>query len=312
MPADEALRKAGYAPDFVAPKNPVCLAIHRTADDGGEIYFVAAQNDTNVTVDCRFRVTGRVPEIWNPMTGNIALAKSWSEDGGMTRVTLDFDPDGSRFVVFRPKVTAGAAKPDVFSTRSSVAVEGSWEVSFPAENGNITPATVTLDRLVSWTERSEEEIRYFSGTATYRKRIGPVDGRPGERVLLDLGDVRDLCEVTVNGRTFPVLWKRPFRVDITDALGKGAFDLCVRVANAGANRLIGDERKPEDCAWTDKTWNGPHLACWPEWMTNGMERTSGRRTFTTWHHWSKEDQPLPSGLLGPVTLTLEKSAAGNR
>ena len=304
MPAADAVRKSGHVPDFMGPKSPVCLHIHRTADDGSEIYFVSAQNDTNVVVDCRFRVKGRVPEIWNTMTWKIELAKNWFEEDVMTRVTLDFDPDGSRFVVFRPQPTAGAAAQNVLGRQSTVAVDGAWELSFPAGSG--VPATVTLDKLVSWTERPEEEIRYFSGTATYHKRIDSFARTPGTHVVLDLGDVRELCEVTVNGKDFPVLWKKPYSVDITDAIGDGAVDIRIRVANAGANRLIGDERKPDDCTWTDKSWSGPHLTCWPEWMTNGTARVSGRRTFMTWHHWSKDDQPLPSGLLGPVNLVLLK------
>ena len=305
MPIAEAVRKSGHVPDFIGPKQPVCLHIHRTADDGSEIYFVSAQNDTNVVVDCRFRVKGRVPEIWNPMSGKIELPKSWREEDAMTRVTLDFDPDGSRFVVFRPQPTAGVAVQDVLERQSAMTVAGPWELSFPAGSG--APATVMLDKLVSWTERPEEEIRYFSGTATYRKTLQPVAKKAGERVVLDLGDVRELCEVTVNGKTFPVLWKKPYSVDITDAIGDGAVDICIRVANVGANRLIGDERKPDDCTWTDKSWSGPHLTCWPDWMTNIQSRASGRRTFTTWHHWTKDDEPLPSGLLGPVTLTFEKA-----
>ena len=221
-------------------------------------------------------------------------------------MAVDFDPDGSRFVLFRPKTTPGIAPQAVFEPVAAVPVDGPWELTFPAENGNVAPVTVTLDHLASWTERAEEELRFFSGTATYRKRIGPVARKPDERIVLDLGDVRELCEVAVNGHVLPVLWKKPYRIDITDTVGDGSVDLCVRVTNVGANRLIGDERKPEDCDWFDKSWSGPHLNSWPTWMTNGLARASGRRTFTTWHHWSKDDQPLPSGLLGPVTLTFEK------
>ena len=305
LPAAEAVRKAGLLPDFESPKSPFCAFIHRTADDGSEIYFVAAQNDADATAECRFRVTGRTPEIWNPATGSIELARRWKDDGKITRVTLDFDPDGSRFVLFRPKPTAGATVPPQVEPISTASVEGAWQLSFPAGSG--APGSIMLDKLVSWTERPEEEIRYFSGTAAYRKRIAAVERKPDERIVLDLGDVRELCEVTVNGKVFPVLWKRPYRVDITDAAGNGVIELDVRVTNVGANRLIGDEFKPDDCTWVDdKRWNGTHIAGWPAWMANGTTRTSGRRTFTTWHHWSKDEQPLPSGLLGPVNLVVQK------
>lgn len=305
LPTAEAVRKAGFTPDFICMGKAVVTHAHRTAEDGSEIYFVAAQTNEKVSIECSFRVSGRTPEIWDPMTGKIAIANKWREDGARVVVSLDFDPDGSMFVVFRPRVTIGAAIQPTFNLLSEELVEGPWGLSFPVQG--CTPVSRTLDRLVSWTDSDEETIRFFSGTATYRKKIRPLNKRPCEHVFLDLGDVRNVCEVTVNGKTFPTLWKRPYRVDVTDAIEEGESELVIRVANVDANRLIGDERKPDDCSWTDKG----NLTCWPEWMTNAAMRASGRVSFATWRHWSKDDQPLPSGLMGPVRLLFEMESMGD-
>ena len=155
-------------------------------------------------------------------------------------------------------------------------------------------------------------MRYFSGIATYAKTLDGADlaklrTAPGTRLVLDLGDVRNFAEVTVNGTTFPVLWKPPFRVDITDAVRPGASaDLRIRVANLWANRLIGDDREhADDCTWQGGMKDGVKeigLKEIPQWVKEGKKSPTGRCTFTTWKHWDKNDELLPSGILGPVYL----------
>ena len=118
-PAVAGVYRAGFIQDFLsprlpAPQIPAFLHIHRRADDGSDIYFVAAQSDSNVTVTCRFRVTGREPELWDPATGRMELSRNWSEENTMTSVTLTLPPDGSVFVVFRPQTTAGLELPDLY------------------------------------------------------------------------------------------------------------------------------------------------------------------------------------------------------
>ena len=111
----------------------------------------------------------------------------------------------------------------------------------------------------------------------------------------------------MNGTTFPVLWKPPFRVDITDAVRPGASaDLRIRVANLWANRLIGDDREyADDCTWQGGMKDGVKeigLKEIPQWVKEGKKSPTGRCTFTTWKHWDKNDELLPSGILGPVYL----------
>jgi len=210
-------------------------------------------------------------------------------------------------------------------------VSGPWSVAFPA--GWDAPASATLDSLIPWNEHTDNGIKYFSGTATYTKRIDCEKARAlvanSDRVMLDLGVVKNFAEVTVNGKKFPVLWKPPFRLDITDAVAArpeaapyqrcgsdgragrprpaaDAIEIEIKVTNLWPNRIIGDDiLYADDCAWAGKTRRGVKefgVKEIPQWVKEGKPSPTGRHTFTTWRHWSKEDDLLPSGLIGPVIL----------
>jgi hypothetical protein len=126
-------------------------------------------------------------------------------------------------------------------------------------------------------------------------------------VCLDLGQVDVMAEVKLNGKDLGILWKPPFRVDVTDVLRPGDNALEVRVTNLWINRMIGDESLPED---SDRNANGT-LKSWPEWVQQGKPSPTGRFTFTSWRLWKKTDSLQPSGLLGPVRiLTSQKLDAG--
>ena len=178
-----------------------------------------------------------------------------------------------------------------------VALSGPWELAFPPNWG--APATVTLEKLMSWTDHANPGVKYFSGTAVYRKKFDwkKSSGTGQAKIYLDLGLVKNLAEIKLNGRDLGILWKPPFRAEITDALVAGANELEVRITNLWPNRLIGDERLP-----LDREWDGIHLKAWPQWLLDGKPSPTGRFTFTTWHHWTESDEPLASGLLGPVLL----------
>ena len=213
-------------------------------------------------------------------------------------------------------------------------VPGPWNVAFPARWD--APASATFDSLIPWNEHTDNGIKYFSGTATYTKRIDCEKARAlvanSDRVMLDLGVVKNFAEVTVNGKKYPVLWKPPFRLDITDAVKttsvqqqgaccstlavssttttsvqqQGCIDIEIKVTNLWPNRLIGDDTLyADDCEWMGKTRRGVKefgVREIPQWVKDGKPSPTGRHTFTTWRHWSKEDDLLPSGLIGPVIL----------
>ena len=225
--------------------------------------------------------TGR-PPTWEPTVtgGGAAAVRAWASG------TVALRTSGGSVL--------HAAADDVPAAQPLV---GPWRLTFPPHWG--APPSVTLDRLISWTDHPDDGVRYFSGTATYAKTfdVDPVRLAAGRELWLDLGRVKNLAQLSLNGQDLGVLWKPPFRVELTAAARPGPNTLLVRVSNLWPNRLIGDEQLPPDCQWV-----GQRLAAWPQWLLDGKPGPTGRLTFTTWHHWTKDAPLLPSGLLGPVTL----------
>jgi hypothetical protein len=178
-----------------------------------------------------------------------------------------------------------------------IAISGPWNVSFPP--GWNAPARATFERLQSWTKNTDPGVKYFSGTAIYTRDFNLPADLPGSRreLWLDLGAVKNLAEVSLNGKSLGILWKPPFRVNVTAAARPGPNTLEIKVTNLWPNRLIGDEQLAPDCEW-----KGKELKHWPQWLLDGKPSPTGRVTFTTWHHWSKDATLLDSGLLGPVTI----------
>ncbi|MBC8063396.1 MAG: hypothetical protein H7Y17_01075 [Chlorobia bacterium] len=179
-----------------------------------------------------------------------------------------------------------------------ITATGPWLAKFPS--GWDAPPIVTFNKLASWTEHSNFGVKHFSGTVRYTHVLQVPQNLlgKGKRLMLDLGDVRELCRVRLNGRTLATLWKPPFRIDITDVAKTGKNALEVDVTNLWVNRLVGDEQFPDDMGW-----NGAQLKAWPKWFTDHQPRPEPRRkTFTTWRHNFKDTPLLPSGLLGPVVL----------
>jgi hypothetical protein len=136
-------------------------------------------------------------------------------------------------------------------------------------------------------------VRYTNSIPVLPAQVGK-----GKRLILDLGDVRELCRVRLNGVPVATMYSSPYRVDITNFVRVGKNSLEVDVTNLWVNRLIGDEQFPDDMGW-----RGATLTHWPTWFLKGEKRPeSGRKTFTTWRHNFKDTQLMPSGLLGPVVL----------
>ena len=217
---------------------------------------------------------------------------SWNTGGSFSATTYE---NGTY------TVTTSAGRTREFAVAGLPAtseISGPWIVEFPSWQG--TSKQAELEQLVSWSEHPEPAIKYFSGTAIYRKTVTvPAEMvRPGQRLFLDLGRVEVMAEVTWNQKKFPVLWKPPFRVELTDCARLGENQLQVEVVNLWVNRLIGDENLAED---SERNPDGS-LRSWPEWIKNGRSSPSGRTAFTTWKLWKASDSLEPSGLIGPVKL----------
>lgn len=319
MEPEAALGRIGLEPDFSVVSAPaddarrICWT-HREIG-GEELYFIGNPSHAGQPVVCSFRVAEGEPELWDAERGVSWRPRTVRRSGNRTDVEIPFLDTGSCFVLFR----RGKVEAPVFASWTAVSetpVAGPWTVEFP--NGfrpnqlAVGPGEVRVfPELRDWTASDEKGVRYFSGSAIYRKALAVPRLAPGERLVLDLGKVKDFATVTVNGKAYPALWKAPFAVDVTDVSGGAReLDVSVRVTNLWPNRMIGDDFLPEDCAWSgdaaDSDRHNVGLAALPDWLVNGTDRASGRMAFSTWRHWTKTDRLLPSGLLGPVVLRVER------
>ena len=212
--------------------------------------------------------------------------------------------------VYEAKTASGKTlRAEIDNMPKPFVLQGPWELQFPSRMG--APDHVILPQLISWTMHTNPGVKYFSGTVAYTKRFELPAGflSNNSRANLDLGNVRVMARVELNGQDLGVLWRPPFTVDVTKALKTGDNQLEVDVVNLWPNRLIGDEQLPEDCEWkTHGADYGDPLLKWPTWLIEGKPRPTTRIAFTTWKHWHKDSPLVESGLLGPVTITAQQTA----
>jgi hypothetical protein len=270
----------GIEPDFKATDlSGTCAGDiawnHRTAP-GADIYFISNQRNIKRTVNISLRVSGRLPEIYNPLTGETGCAKSWQIKNGRTELTVQLFPGGSVFIVLSKTVRGKSAdKGKNWAEYSTVkSLNGVWQVKFDSNSGG-PEDTIVFRELTDWSKHPDPGIRYYSGTATYLNAFNwSHTCNEQSRIWLDLGQVANIAEVSVNDIYCGVAWTYPYRVEITKAINTGKNILEIEVTNTWANRLAGDRKIPE---YKKVTW-------------------------TTAPYRIKDEPLLESGLLGPVSL----------
>ena len=168
-----------------------------------------------------------------------------------------------------------------------------------------------MPALESWSVNADSNIRYYSGSARYINEftLSESQFRQYKTFLLDLGDIADIGEVFLNGKSAEIIWTKPYEADISSFVKKGRNELKVVIANRWINRLIGDENIPSGYEYEQggsKFTNGRMLK-WPDWLYDTTkQKNTTRHTFTTWKHYSKNDGLVKSGLLGPVVVKCYK------
>ena len=274
----DVLAESKTPPDFQYNRPEIdssLVWIHRQVN-AAEIYFVANERNRSEDITASFRVDGKEAELWRPDSGTAEPAE-YKLENGRTTVPLHFDPNGSVFVVFRRKASSPSRTLPHAVSNELATIQGPWNVTFPANWG--APSSIKLDNLISWTNSPETSVKYFSGTATYTKDFDVSQQwlESGSKLMLDLGRVMDIAEVSLNGKPLgEILWKPPYHVDVSSLLQPGANHLEVKVTNLWTNRLIGDHQ-------------------------SGSEK---KYTFTDFKpmNLTKDSELLESGLLGPVRL----------
>ena len=341
--------QADYTVEKASGEAAKVMVLHRR-NAGVDLYYIANQSDKAQDLSLSFRIAGQQPELWQAEDGSTTDAPVWREQDGRTHVDLHLKGVQTIFVVFRKAVTtaghivavdtkgapaevvmkqagvavlraatpvtaevvysSGEKRAVTLTPEPAVALAGEWAVSFAPKLG--APFTKSVPELMDFSKSDSKDVKYFSGTATYRKQVAiAAAALQNRRTVLDLGLLNDIAQVRVNGKDVGVLWYPPYTADITEWLKAGDNQLEIAVTNNWANQLIGDEQEPRDFQVGNTVdWGvgnfGGQLTSYPEWFIKNQPRPSqGRKTFTTWLYFTKDSPLQPAGLVGPVRLMIQ-------
>ena len=304
---DEALAKLGVKPAFEVVSRVAKDAVLASPreEDGRAFFFVSNQTTNEIAFTAAFRTRDRFAEVWHPETCRRFSVPVRAADDGRALVDLKLRGEAAVFVVFRKDKSSLAAEPA--SSAAAQKLDGVWTLAIAGKR--LEGIRLPHD----WSKAEDPEVAAFSGTAVYRTRF-KLDAADGERELR-LGAVREIARVRLNGRDLGVAWYGDFSVRVPEGvLRAGENELEVEVANTWMNRLIADEKLPDDCEWLPQgnvmrdfhqreRPYGRGLKRLPDWLLKGERRTSGRQAFCPWNYFLGADFEVPpSGLLGPVSV----------
>lgn len=344
----EAVMNAeGILPDLVIHGRDDIQFAHRKTPDA-DIYFLYNPDSVAQRFECTFRIRNKLPELWDAKTGNIRKSGQFANTNQTTTVWVELEAEESVFVIFRenstnvvsvanpgentdikyfldndnqvvgesqqngiftPILTTGQkTETEISDIPEPLRLEGPWEVEFLKEHDYA--GIHTFEQLTDWKDSGNENIKYYSGTAIYRKTFtwDESSADANSRYILELGDVKIVAEVRLNGKEIGVSWMAPFRLDITEALLPGENLLEIKITNQWSNRLIGDERFPKQDGGYSLSGNPPASdSKMPDWYINNEPMPEGpRTTFCTGQFYNANDPLMPSGLMGPVYIKTVK------
>jgi hypothetical protein len=255
------------------------LYTHRTTKDE-EIYFLTNQTDQVVSIVPAFRVTGKQPEWWNAISGETRNLKQFTEQQQTTVIPVKLAPYESGFVIFKNKLTSTTHDDNSINfpdAKVLTTVNTPWQVKFDtARRGPVKP--VIFKTLIDWSASSDPEIKNYSGTAVYTTSFNVNTLPAANTFYLNLGMVKVMAKVKINGKDMGSVWTAPYQIDVTNAIKKGENKIEIEVVNLWVNRLIGDSKLPE----------------------------ADRKTWSNVNIYTPDSKYEPSGLLGPVTLEAVK------
>lgn len=267
----------GYVPDCKVPDGMNVYQGHQK-DGDTDIYILSNQDNRALTMDVAFRVTGKQPELWDPVTGVIRKLPAFRQEEKTTVVPMKLEKNECVFVVFREKgepsaTTLEANYPAPLRTQEAT---GEWDVTF--ESAFKTPSPVRMATLDNLSDNANDSIRYFSGTVTYTTSVSLDRAGRGEHMFLAFDNVGTMAKVYINGKYAGGVWTAPYKLDVTDFVKNGRNDVKVEVVNTWVNRIVGDMNLPE----------------------------SERETYLFVNHLNAKTPLPPSGIIGKVKFETVK------
>ncbi|GBU07331.1 hypothetical protein AwDysgo_06620 [Bacteroidales bacterium] len=276
MDMQEAFAILNIVPDCKFADEDPMLYTHRNYK-GKDIYFVTNQSEHQVNINPEFRVKGMLPELWNPVSGTTRPLPAYVQNGETTTIPIQLDALESAFIIFRKEGTPNTdqAEKNYPESKILIPIDATWEVQFDSDKVKRGPdAPVTFTSLSDWSLHEDERIRYYSGTAVYKTKFSVDKKQLNQQLFLDLGKVSVMAKVNINGKYAGGVWTSPCRLDVSKLLVEGYNVLEVELVNTWVNRLIGDQKLPEN----------------------------ERPTWLFVNTWNADSQLQPSGLMGPVAI----------
>ena len=267
----EGLQRSGVAPDFQSSV-PGVRFVHRK-DGVRDIYWVRNFSGAPVDTDIVLRDAQGPVAVMNPVTGKPVY-------GALRDGRLHLGADDALFLVADPTATP-LAEPAPLQAAGEVALNGPWTVSF--EGLDAPAGKRTWKELKSLTESDEANVKYFSGTATYKNSFNLTKKNLPAALCIDLGQVGQMADVYINGEHVDFLWKAPYVVKFEGKLKPGKNTIEVKVVNTWMNRLIGDGQPGVE---------GHSFSPVPFYGVRSITQNPGTLA--------------PSGLIGPVRLEMLK------
>ena len=253
------------------------LWTHRSMP-GMEIYFLINQGDEEISFKPSFRVENLEPQLWNAVNGEIRMLNDYSVTEGRTIVPLTMKPAESMYIVFTNQVNDATGKgyeSNFPKAEKILAVDGEWNVQF--ENKDIGPAgTLNWKSLKDWTTFEDQMIKYYSGTVVYQTKFEMGELPQNSDFLIDLGNVGVMASVKLNGENLGGVWIAPYILSTKDLLKEGENELEIEVVNTWRNKLVQEDSLPMD----------------------------KRYTWTVVEDVEADEELMPSGLMGPVTINM--------
>ena len=258
--------------DLEVDANAPILWTHRKTSEI-DIYFLSNQSDNKLNIAPVFRTDKNLrPQLWNAVSGEIRDLPEYEITLTGIKVPLHFEGAQSWFVVFSKE-----AKTNEISNfpeyKSLVTLDQNFKVDFL--NKEIGPKeTIEFSKLQDWSISDNEQIKFYSGTATYTKTF-TIDQLPkNQEMYLNLGKVSVMAKVKLNDKYLGGVWMSPYRLNISEAIQAGENKLEIEVVNLWRNQLIRDKSRKEDEKYT--------------WLVTD--------------DITPKSKLQPSGLLGPVCI----------
>lgn len=275
MGLEDALKLIECSPDCLIKEDVKVDFSHRKVSDDDIYYLTNQSNNQEISFNAAFRISGKQPELWLPVSGEMRSLPIYKHSGSSTEVPISLKQNESVFVVFRhitDKTHNSRSISNFPDFNQLKEIKGPWRVYFiDTLRGSNT--AVEFDSLYDWTLSNNDKIKYYSGTAIYKSTF-TLDKLPSKsNIILNLTDVANMAKVKINDCYAGGVWTPPYTINIGEFLREGINTIEIEVVNTWVNRLLGDMLLPPD-----------------------------ERSTWTVHLPSKETTLQKSGLLGPVLI----------